>query len=97
MSIPQVLRFVEEVFLRKAYSPNVGAVESARDLSDQKSSRYTNVGCVLEVLHVVTLCWVEAILLRVACLTFRRLIKSRLPFAGIIRRLPYSTRFQDKG
>ena len=30
-------------------------------------------------------------------LTFRRLIKSRLPFAGIIRRLPYSTRFQDKG
>ena len=32
-----------------------------------------------------------------AKLTFRRRIKSRLPFAGIIRRLPYSTRFQDKG
>ena len=30
-------------------------------------------------------------------LTFRRRIKSRLPFAGIIMRLPYSTRFQDKG
>ena len=30
-------------------------------------------------------------------LTFRRRIESRLPFAGIIRRLPYSTRFQDKG
>jgi len=30
-------------------------------------------------------------------LTFRRRIKSNLPFAGIIRRLPYSTRFQDKG
>jgi len=30
-------------------------------------------------------------------LTFRRRIKSLLPFAGIIRRLPYSTRFQDKG
>ena len=30
-------------------------------------------------------------------LNFRRRIKSRLPFAGIIRRLPYSTRFQDKG
>jgi len=30
-------------------------------------------------------------------LTFRRRIKSRLPFAGIIRRLTYSTRFQDKG
>jgi len=30
-------------------------------------------------------------------LTFRCRIKSRLPFAGIIRRLPYSTRFQDKG
>ena len=29
-------------------------------------------------------------------LTFRRRIKSRLPFAGIIRRLSYSTRFQDK-
>jgi len=33
----------------------------------------------------------------VSGLTFRRRIKSRLPFAGIIRRLPYSTRFQDKG
>ena len=30
-------------------------------------------------------------------LTFRRRIKSRLPFAGIIRMLPYSTGFQDKG
>ena len=30
-------------------------------------------------------------------LTFRRRIKSRLPFAGIIRRLSYSTCFQDKG
>ena len=30
-------------------------------------------------------------------LTFRRRVKSHLPFAGIIRRLPYSTRFQDKG
>ena len=30
-------------------------------------------------------------------LIFRRRIKSRLPFAGIIRRLQFSTRFQDKG
>jgi hypothetical protein len=30
-------------------------------------------------------------------LTFKRRIKSRLPFDGIIRRLRYSTRFQDKG
>ena len=30
------------------------------------------------------------------CLTFRRRIKSRLPFSGIIRRLPYSKHFQDK-
>ena len=30
-------------------------------------------------------------------LTFRRRIKSHLPFAGIIRSSPYSTRFQDKG
>ena len=30
-------------------------------------------------------------------LTFRRRIKPRLPFAGIISRLIYSTRFQDKG
>ena len=29
-------------------------------------------------------------------LTFKRRIKSRLPFAGIISS-PYSTRFQDKG
>ena len=31
------------------------------------------------------------------CLTFKRRIKSHLPFAGIIRGSPYSTRFQDKG
>ena len=30
-------------------------------------------------------------------LTFKRRIKSRLPFAGIIRSSPYSTRFQVKG
>ena len=30
-------------------------------------------------------------------LNFKRRIKSRLPFAGIIRSSPYSTRFQDKG
>ena len=30
-------------------------------------------------------------------LIFRRRIKSRLPFAGIIRRLSYSTGFEDKG
>jgi hypothetical protein len=31
------------------------------------------------------------------CLTFKRRIKSHLPFAGIIRSSPYSPRFQDKG
>ena len=30
-------------------------------------------------------------------LTFRCRIKSRLPFAGIIRSSPYSADFQDKG
>ena len=30
-------------------------------------------------------------------LTFRHGIKSPLPFAGIIRSSPYSTRSQDKG
>ena len=30
-------------------------------------------------------------------LTFKRRIKSHLPFAGIIRSSPYSLRFQDKG
>ena len=30
-------------------------------------------------------------------LTFRRRIKSHLPFSGIIKSSPYSTRFQDKG
>ena len=32
-----------------------------------------------------------------ASLTFKRRIKSHLPFAGIIRRSPYSPHFQDKG
>ena len=30
-------------------------------------------------------------------LTFKRRIKPHLPTAGIIRRSPYSPRFQDKG
>jgi hypothetical protein len=30
------------------------------------------------------------------CIIFKRQIKSRLPFAGIIRSSPYSTRFQNK-
>ena len=30
-------------------------------------------------------------------LNFRRRIKSRLPFAGIISSLSYSTRFEEKG
>jgi len=30
-------------------------------------------------------------------LTFKRRIISRMPFAGIIKSSPYSTRFQDKG
>jgi len=29
--------------------------------------------------------------------TFKHRIKSHLPFTGIIRSLPYSPRFQDKG
>ena len=33
----------------------------------------------------------------VLCLIFKRRIKSRLPFAGIIRSSPYSPRSQDKG
>jgi hypothetical protein len=32
-----------------------------------------------------------------ASLTFRRRIKSRLPFTGIIKSSPYSPHFQDKG
>ena len=32
-----------------------------------------------------------------ADLTFKRRIKSHLPFADIIRSSPYSPRFQDKG
>ena len=34
---------------------------------------------------------------QLVALNFRRRIKSRLQFAGIIRSSPYSTRFQDKG
>jgi len=30
-------------------------------------------------------------------LTFKRRIKSHMPFAGVIRSSPYSPRFQDKG
>ena len=33
----------------------------------------------------------------VCALTFKRRIKPRLPFAGIIRSSPYSPHFQDKG
>jgi len=39
----------------------------------------------------------SAILHTLLFLTFKRLIKSRLLFAGIIRSSPYSPRLQDKG
>ena len=39
----------------------------------------------------------ENITLVAQWLTFKRRIKSRLPFAGIIRSSPNSTRFQGKG
>ena len=47
-------------------------------------------------------CWLSdrpnsGLRLKLIFLTSRRRIKSHLPFAGIIRRLPYSTGFQDKG
>ena len=38
--------------------------------------------------------WKEGI---VNALTFKRRIKSHLPFAGIISSSPYSLRFQDNG
>jgi len=34
MSVPQVLKVLEEKLLRKAYNSKVGAVQSARDVSD---------------------------------------------------------------
>jgi len=40
---------------------------------------------------------VRGYLNKVAYLTSKRRIKSRLPFAGIITSSPYSTGFQDKG
>ena len=49
------------------------------------------VGCVLS--------WTEPyeVFTFSGLLTFKLRIKSRLPFAGIIRSSPYSTGFQDKG
>ena len=49
--------------------------------------------CLLDVMHVCE----KKENISSSLLNFRRRIKSRLPFAGIIRRLTYSTRFQDKG
>ena len=52
-------------------------------------SSFSHVILTIEVVFVF--------LLEKTCLIFKRRIKSRLPFAGIIRSSPYSTRFQDKG
>ena len=48
-------------------------------------------------IHRTTDFYIRGCVHRNSVLTFRRRIKSRLPFAGIIRRLSYSTGFQDKG
>ena len=59
--------------------------------------KFISVTSVLELAGMMTaLSWLTPTA-REAVLTFRRRIKSRLPFVGIIRSLPYSTRFQDKG
>ena len=47
----------------------------------------------LEIVYVVSQNPLHIIVL----LTFKRRIKSHLPFEGIIRSSPYSTYFQDKG
>jgi len=47
-----------DLFLRKTYSPKVVGVYSLREtlVIIQKSSRYTNVGCVFVLVHVGTSC-----------------------------------------
>ena len=66
-----------------------------------KSIRIKSVYNTSPVLVVVWLVNLRKEVLRSGCegnvLTFKRRIKSHLPFAGIIRRSPYSTGFQDKG
>ena len=42
-------------------------------------------------------CWYRILFVTIIQLTFKRRIKYRLPFAGIIRSSPYSPRFQDNG
>ena len=64
--------------------------------------QFRSIGTINYVEVLVDAFWYQHIFLKTyvgyaSPLTFRRRIKSRLPFAGIIRRLTYSTRFQDKG
>ena len=51
----------------------------------------------LEQVYCLSSRWGALLERTVTTLTFKRRIKSRLPFAGIIRSSPYSPRFQDKG
>ena len=70
---------------------------SGRDGAWQEASSHATCSHTL-IQGSPTIYYMTAILkiFRHLGLIFRRRIKSRLPFAGITRRLPYSTRFQDK-
>jgi len=55
----------------------------------------TGMPCFIKV---ISLAWVSfPVIRRLIQLTFKRRIKSHLPFAGIIRSSTYSPRFQDNG
>ena len=61
------------------------------------AGRIAHEGRVSEPISVQTGVRQGRILLPTTFLTFKRRIKSHLPFAGIIRSSPYSPRFQDNG
>jgi len=82
------------VFTNDNSTPFVAALTGTQELSDSRRH-------VRGVFGNTIACTYNYVIRTIKCtlfsLNFRRRIKSHLPFAGIIRRLPYSTRFQHKG
>ena len=66
------------------------------EISDSASIRLFLLAYDIKWILLCIVCWAGYIH-TLPRLTFKRRIKSRLPFAGIIRSSPYSPRFQDKG
>jgi len=72
-----------------------GLIIQSKHITHPQNLGPYSIWLLLVISHTYSTTWGQSA--EQATLTFKRRIKSRLPFAGIIKSSPHSPRFQDKG